>query len=99
MRFEWDARKNRENVRKHGLDFTDAWEVFENPLLVQLDTRDDSGENRWIGVGMLQKRGILVVIVFTEPAPDVIRIISLRKATKNEKERYEKAIQDGLEAS
>ncbi len=33
MRFEWDEKKNNENIRKHGLDYADAWQVFENPLL------------------------------------------------------------------
>lgn len=99
MRFEWDAAKHKENIKKHGLDFTDAWQAFENPLLVCLDKREDYGEDRWIGVGTLRKREIVIVIVFTERAPDVIRIISLRKATKHEKERHETAIDDGLEAS
>ena len=36
MQFEWDDNKNSENIRKHGFDFTDAWQVFENPLFVKL---------------------------------------------------------------
>jgi uncharacterized DUF497 family protein len=65
MRLEWDEIKNNENIRKHGLDFGDAWQVFENPLLAKLDDRENYGEDRWIGVGIMSN-GIVVVLVFTE---------------------------------
>ena len=95
MQFEWDDNKNSENIRKHGLDFTDAWQVFENPLFVKLDDRTDYGEDRWTGVGMMYN-GIVIVLVFTERERETIRIISMRKATKNECARYEKAIENRL---
>ena len=41
MRFEWDENKNAENMRKHGLNFADAWQVFRNPILVKADDRED----------------------------------------------------------
>lgn len=94
MRFEWDEEKNQDNITKHGLDFADAWAVFERPLIARLDTREDYGEDRWQGIGMLQGR--VVVIVFTERAPDIIRIISLRKADSNERRAYAQALQDEL---
>ena len=53
MKYEWDEKKNRENIRKHGLDFAGAWQVFQNPLFVKPDERDDYGEDRWIGIGMM----------------------------------------------
>lgn len=89
-RFEWDARKNDENIRKHGFDFEDAREIFDSPMLVRPDTREDYGEDRWIGIGTILGR--TVVVVFTErDDAEAIRIISLRKATRNEREDYEKA--------
>lgn len=94
IRFIWDEQKNRQNSRKHGLDFADAWEVFGGPLLVALDRREDYGEDRWIGVGLL--RGRVVVVVYTEPGDDTIRIISLRKALSHERSRYEEALRDQL---
>ena len=97
MRFERDEAKNKENIRKHGIDFADALEVFQGPLLV--DAREEYGEDRWIGIGSLQKRKLVVVIVFTEREPEAIRVISLRKAKKHEKERYEEAVRDRLETS
>lgn len=46
MRFEWDEKKNEENITKHGLYFEDADAVFESPMLTWLDTRFDYGEKR-----------------------------------------------------
>ncbi len=94
--FEWDEAKNRSNVRKHGLDFAAAEEMFRGLLLAHVDARQDYGEKRWIGVGT--SRGRTLVAVFTERGPENIRIISLRKATRRERKQYEKAIQDRLEA-
>ena len=45
MRFKWDENKNNENIQKHGLDFADARQVFENPLLSKLDDREDYAED------------------------------------------------------
>jgi uncharacterized DUF497 family protein len=72
MRFDWDEEKNRANIRKHQLDFADAWKVFARLLLVDLDERKEYGEDRWLGIGLLDRTRI-VVVVFTEPATDVIR--------------------------
>jgi hypothetical protein len=54
VRFEWDEEKNKENIRKHGLDFTDAWQIFHALMLTALDTRQDYGEDRFIGIGFLR---------------------------------------------
>jgi uncharacterized DUF497 family protein len=96
MSFEWNAAKNRSNIRKHGFDFAEAEEIFRGALLVRADTREDYGEERWIGIGVIQGR--CVSVAFTEPSPDIIRIISLRRADHEERKEYEKAIQNGLEA-
>lgn len=96
MNFEWDEQKNAANIHKHGFDFTDAWEIFESPMLTAPDTREDYGEERWIGIGFLRER--VVVIVFAERSEDVIRVISLRKALKHERIRLEEAIRDQLDA-
>lgn len=93
MRFEWDDEKNKENIRKHELDFADAWEIFDALMLANLDTREDYGEERWIGVGFL--KNFVVVVVYTETG-DVIRVISLRKALKHERTRFEEALRNEL---
>jgi len=88
MRFAWDEQKNAANIRKHGLGFADAEAVFAQRMLYILDERHDYGEERWNGIGLLGLR--VVVVVFTEPYRNTIRIISLRKATPHERIRYEK---------
>ncbi|MBU4273019.1 MAG: BrnT family toxin [Planctomycetes bacterium] len=94
MRLEWDEHKNQANIRKHGLDFVDAWEMFTMPMLVAADDREDYGEERWIGVGLLQ--ALVAVVVYVERDEDVIRIISLRKALSHERAKYERILQDRL---
>jgi hypothetical protein len=93
--FEWDERKNRRNVEKHGFDFADAEEMFRGALLVDSDAREDYGEERWVGIGMTGGR--VAHVVFAMPSPKVIRIISLRKATRYESRQYQTTISDKLE--
>ena len=93
MEFEWDEPKRKENLRKHGIDFVDAPILFEGPILTHLDTREEYGEPRWIGIGFLGT--ICAVIAFTERKNgEVIRVISLRKALTHERKAFEKAIKD-----
>jgi uncharacterized DUF497 family protein len=94
--FEWDEEKNHHNIRKHGFDFSDAWAIFDAPLLEALDTRTYYGEERWSGTGFLGNR--IVVVTFTPRGKDTIRIISLRKALKHERSKLEEAIRNGLGA-
>jgi uncharacterized DUF497 family protein len=96
LRFEWDEAKNRINIRKHGFDLADAAQMFKGVLLILPDVREDYGEDRWIGIGAI--RGRAAVVSFAERGPDVIRIISLRKASRYERTQYEKTIQNQLEA-
>ena len=88
MKLIWDRRKNEVNIEKHELDFADAYKVFESPMMVGLDERKEYGEDRWIGIGSLESARV-VVIVFTEPEEDTIRVISFRKATTEERIKYE----------
>ena len=93
MKFEWDERKNQINIGKHGFDFADAYRIFDLPLLSALDERD-YGEERWISIGMLDGR--IIVVVYTEPDENTIRIISLRKALSHERRRYEQFLKNRL---
>ncbi len=94
MQFEWDTQKNEANIAKHNLDFADAARVFRLPLRISLDERQDYGEDRWVGIGILNGR--IVVVVFTEPDEQTIRIISLRKALPYERKCYEQYLKDEL---
>lgn len=86
MSFEWDETKNQANQQKHGLDFRDAKEVFEGPVVTIEDTRFDYKETRYITLGLLQ--GVVVVIAHCERETGT-RIISMRKATTREGRFYE----------
>ncbi|HEV7670513.1 MAG TPA: BrnT family toxin [Thermoanaerobaculia bacterium] len=94
MRFEWDEDKQQSNLRKHGLGFGEAREIFLAPMLVTADAREDYGEDRSIGIGFL--RNVVVVIVYTEPAPGITRVISLRKAFSHERKRFESYLRNRL---
>lgn len=91
MTFVWEENKNRANIRKHGIDFRDVVDLFNHPMLVRLDTRQDYGEDRWIGIGLLQD--IVAVVVYVEwEDEETIRVISARKATTYETDQYEKRV-------
>jgi len=92
MLFEWDPKKSESNIRKHGISFDEARQVFNDPLhLSILDERFSYFEERWISVGRTAERRILVVVnlFFNEDGEEVIRIISAREPTSNERRQYE----------
>ena len=84
--FDWDKRKSASNLAKHGIDFDGAVEIFYGPVVLRRSNRNN--EERWIAVGSSGDR--LIAVVFTRRA-DVIRIISARRARKNEEREYRKA--------
>jgi len=92
MRFEWDEAKNDVNIRKHGIDFADVVDMFNHPMLTLVDDRENYGEERWIGIGWLKT--LIGVVVYTERKGDVIRIISARKAVKQEVRYYEQSVKN-----
>ena len=85
MRFTWHELKRQTNLKKHGLDFLDAHKVFAAPMVVFEDDRDNYGEQRMIGIGVLNMLVVLIVHIESE---DEIRIISMRKADRNETNLY-----------
>ena len=91
IRFEWDEDKRKANLAKHGFDFADAEQVFESETTTIEDDRFDYGEIRYVSFGML---GELVVGVVYSEEGETVRIISLRRATKNEESQYYKKIRN-----
>ena len=85
MKFTWDEKKRKTNLRKHGFDFADAEIVFSDATFTFEDDRLDYGEQRFITMGIL--RGVIVVIAHTESEEEV-RVISMRKANKHEQKIY-----------
>jgi uncharacterized DUF497 family protein len=90
--FEWDPGKARGNLRKHGVSFERAAQVFLDPSALSLYDRERSrGEDRWVTLGKNGTSRLLVVVhAFREVAGDDtrIRVISARRATRREARRY-----------
>ena len=98
LRFEWDEKKNIINIKKHGVSFEEAEKVFFDPEYYEMyDEIHSLLEKRWIIIGFAGSK--LLKVVFTEvPAMNtadntmkrngIIRIISARKADKNDEEVY-----------
>jgi uncharacterized DUF497 family protein len=97
MRLEWDETKNRANQAKHGLSFETASRVFDDPYQLSVQDRYEGTEARWQTLGLVS--GVVVILVahtWREQGDDeVIRIISARKATKQERLRYEQKSETG----
>lgn len=86
MEFEWDEDKAEANYRKHGVDFPDATEVFDDVLRIEWhDTREDYGEERFCTVGKAQ--GALLFVAYTMRG-ERIRFITARSASRREKRDY-----------
>jgi len=102
MRYEWDEAKNRRNEQKHGYSFEIGTLVFEDEhCLISRDRIDEStGEERWhaIGTARIDPDAVvlLVVHVYREDlyGEEIIRIISVREASKREQRRYQEQEMD-----
>lgn len=88
-KFEWDTEKAKSNLADHKISFDLATEIFKGPRLEVLDTRQDYGEDRYVSLGEVEGRGLVVVHT---PRGGKTRIISARKATDGEQRRYYKEI-------
>jgi len=81
--FEWDQNKNQVNIKKHGIDFTIAVQVFQNQYLAYESSRNN--EIRHVAVGHVD--GKIIAVIYTE-CHEKIRIISARHAWEKEKRAY-----------
>ena len=87
--FEWNEEKREKNIEKHGIDFEDAKFIFSGPTLEREDKRFAYGEKRMIALGEVD--GYVIVVVYT-PRNEAKRIISARKASRDERIAYNKAV-------
>ena len=89
LRFEWDARTNAANERKHGVSFDEAASVFsdEHALLIT-DPDHSEEEDRFVLLGLSASLRALVVCHCYRENAEVIRIVSARKATRSERTQY-----------
>ena len=93
--FEWDAIKAKQNLRKHGVSFDRAAELFRDPLAISIfDEEHSEAEERWVTIGR-DSRGLILVAMHTFSDASAhectVRMISTRKATKREAKSYEEA--------
>lgn len=90
--FEWDPNKAKSNIIKHKINFEDASTIFKDENAISIfDEEHSSNEDRWITIGMDTKTRTLVVVhtfITIDKNNCNIRIISARKATKNEQKFY-----------
>ena len=88
IHFEWDSAKNDANQRKHGLRFEDAKTIFlwEADRFDELDETYPGDEERFISIAPIPIG--LITVVWTEPFDDVVRIISVWRSDKRERELY-----------
>jgi uncharacterized protein len=89
VRFEWDERKNRANIAKHGVGFDEARRVFSDPHLIIREDRVIEGERRLHAIGYVERVLLVVHTVREEGLGAIIRVISVRKATPLERRLYE----------
>jgi uncharacterized DUF497 family protein len=96
MQFEWDEAKRLRNIEKHqSLDFLDVDLIFGGDYL-EAEAKFVHGEPRWMAIGMIEH--VVVTLVFTRRA-DIIRPISLRKASRGERARYAAVFERGSEGA
>jgi uncharacterized DUF497 family protein len=91
MRFEWNESKSRTNLRKHGISFELAAEVFSDPFCLTIPDPKIQEEQRFWTIGRIAKLAV-VLLVYTiceKDGEEIIRIISARKATPRERRFYE----------
>ena len=89
---EWDEAKSASNFKKHSVRFDEAQTVFLDPYAIEVfDSEVEADEDRFIRFGLSGKLRVLLV-VFCERGPDLIRIISARKATPEERRAYEERV-------
>lgn len=88
MLFEWDENKEKINISKHGLDFSTAALVFRDQNRLEwFDELHSDYEDRYTTIGEINGIAVVLMVVYTERG-DAIRLISARKATKQERRMY-----------
>ncbi|MCM1328165.1 MAG: BrnT family toxin [Ruminococcus sp.] len=89
INFDWDENKNRINKKKHGISFDEAKTVFyDSDALMINDAEHSEQEDRFLLLGMSKNANLLIVCHCYRESDTVIRIISARKADKNETKQY-----------
>lgn len=87
MKFEFDPNKSTSNKAKHGIDFEEAQELWNDPHLLEIEARS-TDEPRFLLIGTITGKHWSAVVTYRE---DIVRIISVRRSRKEEVELYEES--------
>jgi hypothetical protein len=91
IKFEWNLTKALTNVKKHGISFEEAKSVFFDDFALQFFDQENSGtEDRFLMLGMSIETNLLLICHCERDDGNTIRLISARKATKNESKNYQR---------
>jgi uncharacterized DUF497 family protein len=93
IQFDWNEKKNKNNIQKHGISFNEAKTVFwdEHAILIS-DNEHSEFEDRFLILGFSFKSSLLVVVHCYREDDEIIRIISARKATRTERNTYKRRL-------
>ncbi|MCB9991908.1 MAG: BrnT family toxin [Rhodospirillales bacterium] len=86
MEFEWDKNKEKQNIAKHGIEFSMAKRIFDGPVLTRIDNRKNYGETRYVSIGLIDN--IAVLAVTHTDRNGKTRLISARPASRRERMAY-----------
>jgi len=89
MKFEWDENKRQEVIRERDVDLLYAALMFENPVLIKIDDRQDYGEIRYAALGHVE--GEFFTLIYT-PRGDALRLITAWKGGKNSEKDYQEGL-------
>jgi len=93
MQFEWSKSKDLSNQRKHGVPFVEAKTIFfDSTTMVTHDPDHSESEDRFLAIGYSSLHHLLLVVHCYRHEPEVLRIISARKATRAERRQFEEGL-------
>ncbi len=95
MDFEWDEGKALTNIEKHGIDFVDAMRIWEHPVIDPAGERIVEQEYRPTALGTIGEDEIIIAVVYTV-RDGIVRLISARRARRNERETYQNQFKRGI---
>lgn len=96
MIFEWDSVKNNENIKKHGVSFEAAQEIFDGPTMTRQDKTLEYGEERFTSIGLIE--GFMMILVAHTDREGITRIISARKALPRERRLFHEYLSKGSQS-
>ena len=96
IRYDWDPAKRTQNLAKHGLDFEDAWRVYEHPARFDAESERAGTEYRRKAMALSTATDAVCVLVYVVRG-DSVRCISLRRASRREREEYRGHLEEGRE--